>query len=660
MPDARRTCGGPHATSARIGSDLCTIDQACTDWRSSVDATALNPRALFDGNVCYEIPPFQRPYVWSEEDQWQPLWDDILRVANTIIDFPEASEQNESRSHFLGAVVLKLRDSPAGEVSKRSVIDGQQRLTTLQLLLDAAQLVLEEHGDGDDAESIQELVFNGARRFRNTPSRFKLWPSRVDRHAFEFVMDNDLIVTPEASATRIHQAHSFFVSAIREWADVGGDPDKAKSRLSTLAQVLPQHLQIVAINLSANDDDQLIFETLNDRGTPLLAADLIKNYVFQQCEEIGADVDTWSETYWQDFDEDWWRDQVAQGRLYRSRIDLFLQYWLTMRLRDEIPSEALFSRFKTFADGQLHSITDAAAFLKSLRHDADTYRDLVTKEGDSPAAGFYGRVIEELELGSFLPLLLWLISDNHDVPNAEVEKALNAVESMAVRRTLLRMTTKDFNNLIVATLKALDGRPMDQAGGVVEGYLARQTADSRSWPTDDALREQLPSIRLYGNVKQPRLRVILSALELRRRSDRHESVTLPARLEIEHVMPRGWRTYWGSDIQGDAELAGKRDIRVDTLGNPTLVTKKLNATLSNRPWRDADAAAVASTGREAGVGKRSLLNRYSVLVLNKDIVESHEESWTEDDIRERSRQLTETVISVWPRPIPAPSQPSAG
>ncbi len=625
-----------------------------------MDATALNPRALFDGNVCYEIPPFQRPYVWSEEDQWQPLWDDILRVANTIIDFPEASEQNESRSHFLGAVVLKLRDSPAGEVSKRSVIDGQQRLTTLQLLLDAAQLVLEEHGDGDDAESIQELVFNGARRFRNTPSRFKLWPSRVDRHAFEFVMDNDLIVTPEASATRIHQAHSFFVSAIREWADVGGDPDKAKSRLSTLAQVLPQHLQIVAINLSANDDDQLIFETLNDRGTPLLAADLIKNYVFQQCEEIGADVDTWSETYWQDFDEDWWRDQVAQGRLYRSRIDLFLQYWLTMRLRDEIPSEALFSRFKTFADGQLHSITDAAAFLKSLRHDADTYRDLVTKEGDSPAAGFYGRVIEELELGSFLPLLLWLISDNHDVPNAEVEKALNAVESMAVRRTLLRMTTKDFNNLIVATLKALDGRPMDQAGGVVEGYLARQTADSRSWPTDDALREQLPSIRLYGNVKQPRLRVILSALELRRRSDRHESVTLPARLEIEHVMPRGWRTYWGSDIQGDAELAGKRDIRVDTLGNPTLVTKKLNATLSNRPWRDADAAAVASTGREAGVGKRSLLNRYSVLVLNKDIVESHEESWTEDDIRERSRQLTETVISVWPRPIPAPSQPSAG
>jgi uncharacterized membrane protein len=81
-------------------------------------------------------------------------------------------------------------------------------------------------------------------------------------------------------------------------------------------------------------------------------------------------------------------------------------------------------------------------------------------------------------------------------------------------------------------------------------------------------------------------------------------------------MPRRWRAYWGSDIQGDAELAAERDIRVDTLGNLTLITKKLNGTLSNRPWRDADAAVVASAGREAGVGKQSLLNRYSILVLN--------------------------------------------
>jgi hypothetical protein len=105
--------------------------------------------------------------------------------------------------------------------------------------------------------------------------------------------------------SRLQQAHTFFGKAIQEWADISSDPDNVRGRLSVLAKVLQQHLQIVSINLSISDDDQLIFETLNNRGTPLLAADLIKNFVFQRCEDMGADVDAWTDRYWQDFDEDW-------------------------------------------------------------------------------------------------------------------------------------------------------------------------------------------------------------------------------------------------------------------------------------------------------------------------------------------------------------------
>lgn len=621
-----------------------------------MEADTLNPRALFDPTVCYEIPPFQRPYVWTEEDQWQPLWDDIVRVANSVLASADNADQADIAGHFLGAVVLKLRDTAAGAVSRHSVIDGQQRLTTLQLLLDAAQLVLEDHGHQDDAESLQELVLNGANRFRKTPNRFKLWPSRIDRHAFEIVMDNGLVLTPDAAASRIGQAHSFFLAAILEWAEVEREPEQAKSRLSALARVLQQHLIIVAINLTARDDDQLIFETLNDRGTPLLAADLIKNYVFQQCEEIGADVDAWSEAYWADFDEDWWRDQVAQGRLYRSRIDLFLQYWLTMRQREEIRSEAVFSQFRRFASEHLDTREKAEALLSSLRRDANTYRELVSVEGASASAGFYRRVVEGLELGSFIPLLLWLISDSHDVPDAEINLALSAIESMAVRRTLLRMTMKGVNTLVVATLKELDGKPMEQIGSVVEGQLARQSADARAWPTDDDMLRQLPAMRLYGNIKQSRLRLVLSAVELKRRNERSEPVSVPDRLEVEHVMPQGWRTYWGKDIQGDPDRAAKRDVLVNSLGNLTLVTQKLNGTLSNRPWRDEEATIVAGTGSDAVIGKRALINRYSLLVLNKEIVEGHEGRWTEEDIRERAKQLTEAIISIWPRPAPPPAE----
>jgi uncharacterized protein with ParB-like and HNH nuclease domain len=132
-----------------------------------MDANALTPRDLFDGKVCYEVPPFQRPYVWNEEDQWQPLWDDIARVTNALLeaDADEGSD-SPSPSHFLGAVVFKYLQSASGDPSRSSVIDGQQRLTTLQLVLDAAQSVLEKHGDEQDAESLQELVLNGSRRFR--------------------------------------------------------------------------------------------------------------------------------------------------------------------------------------------------------------------------------------------------------------------------------------------------------------------------------------------------------------------------------------------------------------------------------------------------------------------------------------------------------------
>src|SRR5262249_9130475 len=162
----------------------------------------------------------------------------------------------------------------------------------------------------------------------------------------------------------------------------------------SLAQVLQQHLQIVAIDLSGGDDDQLIFGTLNDRGTPLLAADLIKNYVFQRCEEIGADVDEWSEAYWRDFDDDWWRDQVSQGRLYRPRIALSLQYCPTRRFKDKIPTDAVFGRFRNYADEQLANISTAEHFLASLRRDAEAFRDFAQLDPRSARGSFHSRVVE--------------------------------------------------------------------------------------------------------------------------------------------------------------------------------------------------------------------------------------------------------------------------
>lgn len=616
-----------------------------------MEAKALTPRDLFDGKVCYEIPPFQRPYVWTEEDQWQPLWDDIARVSEALLGVDGDSVAAAALpGHFLGAVVVKQLASAAGDPLRSSVIDGQQRLTTLQLLLDAAQLVMEQFDHDEVAESLQELVLNDSKRFKKTSKRFKLWPSRIDRAAFECVMDNEMPVHDAAADSRIAQAHRFFCGAIAEWAEVSGDPDKAVMKLSALAQVLQQHLQIVAIDLSGADDDQLIFETLNDRGTPLLAADLIKNYVFQRCDDLGADVDVWSETHWRDFDDDWWRHQVSQGRQYRSRIDLFLQYWLTMRVKDEIPTDAVFARFRSYTGEQLSTLASAEEFLVGMRRDADAFREFAQLDPRSARGSFYTRVVEALELGAFTPLLLWLISDEHPTPVEQRDKALAAMESWAVRRTLLRQTMKDVNKLVVAMLKELDQHAGAGVGDAAVAYLQAQTADARIWPTDEALATQLPNVKAYGNIKQQRLRTILAGVELQLRTDRHEAVTLPSKLDIEHVMPQGWRRFWDDGTASDYEAAAARDHLINTLGNLTLVTQKLNIALSNRPWTDEAALPIAPTGKDAGLGKRALLNRFSVLLLNKDIVDPHVGSWTEADIADRNVALAKTIAEVWPHP----------
>lgn len=437
---------------------------------------------------------------------------------------------------------------------------------------------------------------------------------------------------------------------MREWAlvDVDGDPATTEVRLSALATVVQQHLQIVAIDLAATDDDQLIFETLNDRGTPLLAADLIKNYVFQRCDELGADVDAWGEKYWQDFDTDWWRDQIAQGRQLRSRIDLFLQYWLTMRIKDEIPTDKVFDQFRKHAAEHLDSVVSAEGFLARLRADADTFRDFAQLDPLTAQGSFYTRVVEALELGVFIPLLLWVITDAHPASPAQADRALAAVESWAVRRTLLRLTMKDVNRLVVALLKELDQNPSGGIGDAAVAYLKAQTADSRTWPTDGELVKELPDVKVYGNIKQQRLRAILSGVEMQLRTDKHEKVSLPSKLDIEHVMPQGWRTYWQDGILHDPEACAERDFRLNTIGNLTLVTKSLNSTLSNRPWTDDAAASTPGSGADKGLGKRSLLNKYSVLALSRPIVDLHPTTWTDADIVDRSKQLAGTIAKAWP------------
>ncbi|MCD5341451.1 DUF262 domain-containing HNH endonuclease family protein [Arthrobacter sp. AK04] len=610
-----------------------------------------SPRDLFEGRRHYEIPAFQRPYVWDEENQWAPLWNDVVRVAESHL-----SEGGKAPipNHFLGAVVYESKKASSGDVTRHLVIDGQQRMTTLQLLLDAAHQVVSERGHDEEAEKLEELILNKASTFRGRVERFKLWPSQADRPAFAHAMDPE---EPTVGEHRVVDAHKFFRCEVERW--LSGEPDEDEVvppgtevlRAGELCSTLEHRLVVVAIDLSGHEDSQLIFETLNDRGTPLLKADLIKNWVFRKGEQVGADVDKWSRVHWSDFDGEWWREELSQGRHIRSRVDIFLQYWLTMRLQEEVKAELVFRVFADYAERELATLDGAEALLKELRNDADTYRRLSELDVGTPEGRFRSRVIGTMELAATTPVLLWLLSENHSVPPDQRRIALDAIESWVIRRTLLRKTAKDVNRFMVAILKSLEGIESYEAGTAIRNFLSEQTAETRYWPSDQEMLTALPELKLYGNIRQLRLRVVLGAVEqqLRDQSDMHEAVGLPRGLEIEHVMPQGWRTHWDSWPKLTPEDAARRDRFVNTIGNLTLVTKSLNGSLSNRPWTD-EAATGLTEGGETGKGKRTLLEAFSLLVLNRRLVHNHADGWTEAHIRERSRSIGEAITAVWPGP----------
>ena len=173
-----------------------------------------NPQDIFFSPQRLLVPLFQRPYVWSLEGQWRPLWEDVCRVAERI------ANTGFSAPHFLGAVVVQQQPNEIGTLSVRTVIDGQQRLTTLQVLLDSVHGEISKLGLEGLARQAQDLVEN-QKHFTVTPEdRFKVWPTNRDRAAFNEVMAAPVPVDYsklENKESRLVKAHEFFSSEISEW-----------------------------------------------------------------------------------------------------------------------------------------------------------------------------------------------------------------------------------------------------------------------------------------------------------------------------------------------------------------------------------------------------------------------------------------------------------
>ncbi len=293
-------------------------------------------------------------------------------------------------------------------------------------------------------------------------------------------------------------------------------------------------VKVVSITLEPGDNAQIIFETLNARGTPLLALDLVKNAVFHEAARQEHDIDKlYAEVWRPSLDEDRWREHRRQGRLFRAQGELFLMHWLGMKLRKVTPATELFATFRKEILAAAPP-PDAAALIRELNRDADVYRGFDELPPGSREAVFFER-LSALDVTTLMPLVL-LLHVHPDITADRRRQSLTVLESWLVRRMLARLTAKNYN-AEVAQLMAKVSEAPDKADEVVRDHLVSATSETARWPDDAEVIATLETRDMYYAVTQARIAMVLRALEASLYGPKVDIPSIPRSLSIEHVMP---------------------------------------------------------------------------------------------------------------------------
>lgn len=608
---------------------------------------------LFNKPERYVVPLYQRRYIWTQGKQWRPLWDDIRSKVEEVT--AKAGLQSSIRPHFLGAIVVARREPHGQDLFIYDVVDGQQRLTTFQIFLLAFRDQVREM-DGLSAfyGRLRFHTRNGNEDMAVKPDeQYKVWPTRFDQPLFKDIWGHEnpqQLVEDIRAAQHEHQAignlkaaYAYFSGVLRPW--LAEDPSRAEQLFNTLKQ----HLQVVRIDLMPGDDPQVIFETLNARGEPLQAADLVRNFIFQQVERQHLDVEQYFQTYWAAFDEDrsFWRELVSRGRVRRDQLTWFLAYFLTAQHARDISEGSLFEEFKLWWNQQESPSLDGR--LNELQRYAQAYLKLVQAAPDS-RLGLLVHRLEALDTTTLTPTLLFLLTHD-DLPSTELDAILLQLESYLVRRFTCGLTSKNYNQRFLTLLSRLKGtsaarqqssQPASLTAGYVRAFLSEGVGDSARWPDDQEFLDHLLHDPLYRTIKPRGVVMLLEAAELTRHTDRQEKLLYAGKSSVEHVMPRRWETHWEMPTPVDGldttALVYRRNHLLHTLGNLTLLTSKLNSSLSNSAFEN----------------KKKAITKQTLRLLNSDFQDV--DQWNELLIEERSKTLAQSLLGIWPAPQPSPAQ----
>ena len=358
-----------------------------------MDPGKVTVRDLFAPPAHYIVPRFQRGYVWNREIQWEPLWQDIADTAQDLMDRWDKSgdllvAMGEMSPHFMGAVVLKQQLTPPGKPVNRIIVDGQQRLTTLQIVMVAlVRSLVELNGEADPpaskslnqrAETVSTLTINPG---MTDEFRYKIRPFDDDFNVFAQLLDNgECDAIPHAMV----DCYRYFRQTIKSWLKEGprGVENKADALIATLFDLI----MIFTLNLVPQEDEYLIFETLNARAEPLSEWDKAKNHFIAKSTETARSESEFYDEFIDEFDTNgWWREDAQQPRFIGSRAGLFFNHWLEIELSANVPARRAYHRFRQHIRNQ----SDVLSIASSFKSYAAIFEKIEAQPQDGSIRGYF-------------------------------------------------------------------------------------------------------------------------------------------------------------------------------------------------------------------------------------------------------------------------------
>ena len=617
------------------------------------------------------VPIYQRQYAWKE-DRLQPLWEDLVSKADELLEGPPKFQ------HYMGALILAPGSDgySLGRISSVQVVDGQQRLSTFLLFLAALRHVATEWKQEGIVKALDVYIFNDERSAEadaTLADRLKLVPTPADRSIFRDLMTESFATVRtrhshafykngniiKGQAPRALLAYLYFREKIDHYAAWGSDDQDddslnvermaaamtkndptAGTRLQALADALLIQFKLVIINLEEGDDAQVIFETLNSRGEPLLAMDLVRNNIFHRAEAQGEQAEGLFETRWKPFDQHFWKEDAPRAKPKRPRIDHFLSYALTAQTGEETSLRELYAEYRAYArpKGKARFATVGEELDALLRFNP-VYEALEKATGDADVA-WLGRKLATWEVATVYPLVFaTAVAEMDDIEKRAIYRL---IYSYIVRRAICNLTAKNMNKNFTRIVAIFNER-----GASLESFrasFAGQSGPAVRFPDDSELQAAIASQPIYDNILRSERKIdILWELEKAVRSKFQVDDKRPNFLSVEHVLPQTWTTHWplsdgrtvpATRIPADEDMAvamRHRDTHRHRLGNLTLVTTPLNSSMQNQAF---DA-------------KRDRLGK-SLMALNTAIAELP--GWDEAAIVQRGTDLATLAVDIWPHP----------